>query len=686
MFPTARKFVEKILLLSFVIVMASVCFASAETEDGKPFFSDFVNSDTSVGYVRTVPFSRDNRELLKKGEIEGWETWIPVAKKSLVVKHWYPKYRTDAVIAVNRKYCKGSITSWSDLLDCTENIGITQDQPEASYLLASMAYGLSGRKSGYHPEEAEKLLKKLASKGKLRVSSGAPKLDYTASVAICFDHEAAEKMKTNDDIEIIYPSEGTLSFVRGTVSDHKITKKNARSKAEKLAVMSRSALRTAGYRPLKGSGSAAYYPAQSTIKWLEGRQDYDVLNKYTENYKSFYLRDIAGLDFPAYVDHRAALIVTIMMILVMIFWMMALAFKCSSLVVNDVIKRMGFLCVGWLIFRSFSFVLPDSGVLKYFQFVYVIFVTLVSQEMLRLSIVIDKYQDPVVKRNRWQRILGAAAFVLCALVITNSRHHLFFGNARSYGRYISEGDYGALYFVTIFFNISVMIIANALLIKKEISYGSRSKVWGPAAIIALIGIYIVVSVTGKASAFMEDDTTGICLLALMMLECAMRSGIMTLDSVYENIFRADTDNRMLIVDNQGEVKYATAAMREFIEGTGTEYERSLHGAKEKVKDTAENIIKADKKDDEFRREVSGKLSGLDIDILLHDMTRPLVTSSGDVYYSARIPGGAVIDYIGNVSPEKKEDEETSGDGTGDADGKDARGPVEPAEVTKGAGK
>lgn len=654
MFPTVKKFVEKIFYISFLtalilcFVMGSASEASAETSRRSASWRDFVNTDTSVEYVRTVPYSRDNRDLLKNNAIEGWETWIPVAERSLVVKHWYPKFRTDVVIAVNRKYVKDKITSWSDLINCTENIGITADQPDASYILASMAYGMSGRKSGYHPEKAQALLKKLASKGKLRIASGTPKLNYEAAVAVCFDYEAVQKMKKNKDIEIIYPSEGTLTFIKGTVSDHKITKADASSDAEKLAVMSRSDLIRAGYRPIRGSGSSRYYPSQQSIKKLEGTQTYSVLNEYTENYKSFYLKDIAGLHAPAYVDSRVSLVISVIMIIVIIFWMMALAFKSSSLVVNDVIKRMGFLCVGWLIFRSFSFVLPDSGVLKYFQFGYIIFVILISQEMLRLSIVIDKHAESVVKRNVWQRVLGAAAFVMCALVITNNMHHLVFGDARSYGRYISARDYGIMYYVIIIFSIAVMIIANMLLIKKELAYGSRSKIWGPLVIIALIIIDVIMSIRSGFSVFMQDETIGVCAVVLMMLECAMRSGIMTLDSVYVNIFKADRDNRMMIVDSIGEVRYATAAMRDFIAGESTSYEKNIAGAKQKVKDTAEDIIRAEKKDDEFRKEVSGKLTEKDVDVLLHDMTKPVVTSSGDIYYSARIPGGAVINCIGNA--------------------------------------
>ncbi|MDD6154139.1 MAG: ABC transporter substrate-binding protein [Eubacteriales bacterium] len=637
--------------------------ASEATEDESAAaeqFGPFHNDDPSRKYVMTIPYSNLNRNLLRNGVVLGWGAGIDTAKQALAVKYWKPLFKTGAVIAVNRRYVREEINDWNDLLDTEENIGITSDMPDASYLFAAMAYGLNGRKKEYAPEEAVELLKILAQRGQLRVAEQVPSIDYAAPIAICFDYQAAMAKAQDSQIELIWPAGGTLSFVRGAAYAEK-PKKDSEAVglwAARLAARSKKSLMAAGFRLTTGEGDSRFYPAKSFMKAREGQLDPDVLNTYTERYKSIYIKDVAGMLFPSSLDARASEILSFIMLMGIVFWTISLCFKSSSGIVEDVVIKVGTLCGIWTAFRMFSFMLPEAGIYKYFQYGYIIFIVILTQEILRLTIVIDHHHEPKVARNVWQRLIEAAGWVLSALVLTNKWHRLVFRGSKYSGRYISNEDLGPVYPLIVFFCVAVLALAFGLLMKKIYDKGNRVRAIFPAVITLGFFAAFFFGTTRSFSTIFTDETGTVILVALLFEEAALRAGIMTLDSVYVKIFKANP-LKMMIVENNGSLKYVSQAMREELSGEPEDYEDSLKGKTKMVKDKAHDAIRAKELDRALSGRVLSRMTEQDVDALLHDMTAPRVTAGGEMYRSARIPGGAVIDYVGSVWDDP-EDEEGGG--------------------------
>jgi hypothetical protein len=135
-------------------------------------------------------------------------------EQNKVAEHWVPLTLETIVIAIDRDQTDMPVASWSDLRNSDADISIMDVRPYDRLTVAAICYGLEGE--NFTLNAAVKLLEPLNQRGKLK------QIEPKAPIQICFDSDAAARIKNGENIEIVVPSEGTLTYVKGLLSDRPI--------------------------------------------------------------------------------------------------------------------------------------------------------------------------------------------------------------------------------------------------------------------------------------------------------------------------------------------------------------------------------------------------------------------------------------------------------------------------------
>lgn len=120
-------------------------------------------------------------------------------------------YLATPVIAVDKSKTRLPITSWRDLDGIDEYVFI--DELYIDYILAAASYGLEGK--NYTLNEILRILKHIKKRGRLVQNKNK------ASILLCFDYQAVHMKHTGRDVNIVIPSEGTISYERGLLGSEK---------------------------------------------------------------------------------------------------------------------------------------------------------------------------------------------------------------------------------------------------------------------------------------------------------------------------------------------------------------------------------------------------------------------------------------------------------------------------------
>ena len=163
----------------------------------------------------TIDHSENNAYLMiKNGSIvEVFDTQAFGALQTGVAKYWYPQYLATAVIAIDRDQTNSVFTSWSDLLDSQDEVSFSNIPVNNQMLVAAISYGLEGK--DYILKKAMNLLESLHKNSLLNIDS------FDSPIIICFDYQVAALKESGRNIEIVIPSEGTLTYEKGLLTNER---------------------------------------------------------------------------------------------------------------------------------------------------------------------------------------------------------------------------------------------------------------------------------------------------------------------------------------------------------------------------------------------------------------------------------------------------------------------------------
>ncbi len=488
---------------------------------------------------------------LRNGQvIEAFGAQAVSARETGIAAYWYPQYLATMVIAVDRDMTDARIGSWSDLPGAGEAVGFS-GATLFSYenILASIAYGLDGE--GYSLKSAAKLLAALNARGRLVQNS------YETPILLCYDYNAAELMKRGRNLEIIVPTEGTLSFQKGLLSASELV----------FSGNAEASMLSSGFRLLDGRCDAGLYPGPAAYENAHRIADYTHYNAVSYDATRIMRRDALHVRVYSSADGREHLYWVLIYIMLVAVWIISIINRAVQKSVRRAALYTGVILTGWITARLISYQLENAGLFSMtFWYSYYIFQLTLPVVVLWLAWVIDKPEGGT-PMPIWMRAVHLINALLLALVLTNNLHNLVFIPN------MADPEWGVHYTYTYGFVFYLAqggcwlpLIAGVIMLLHKGRHGLRKRgVLLLIALFSLLAAYVIGYETRVPIAWESDYTMTVGLFILLLFETCIRSGIIPVSSKYARLF-AHSPLSMRITDKKG------------IESLSSEYAQTHDGA------------------------------------------------------------------------------------------------------------
>ena len=490
---------------------------------------------------------RDISGLKAGNVVESYDVLAEPATGENIAKYWYPHYIATAVIAIDRSKCAADISGWKDLIDANEAVGISEDITELRLLMASVAYGLEGENFSF--KQAAELLSALYESKRLITSY------ETAPIRICFDMQAVSKIIAGEDIEIIIPKEGTLSFKKGLLSNFELS-----FNADVNELAENYALRT-----LNGNGR--YYPDINEYNSAHFVEDYEHFNDICENAVYVFKRDVEKIGNYLYssADGRTHMLYALGFIMIVIAWLGYAIRRTMQKGIQRAVIIMAALVIGWVFLRMFKYQIPTGVLSQYCWYGYYFFQLGLSLAVLWMAWVVDRlnYTD---KASAWFHICGWINLILFLLIFTNNWHYMAFDFNPNDPYYTLNYSYGPVYYLVISTIFIQALIAQIFFIRKSWKSPRKASFIFPSLFYIMLCGYCIGYIYRVPFIWETDLTIVTGTFVIIFIEACIRAGLIPVNTKYKVLFE-NSPLKMQIYNNSGEIMLKSALKGEALEGT-----------------------------------------------------------------------------------------------------------------------
>ena len=477
---------------------------------------------------------------LKQGSVVETSAFLAIPALELEsAGYWYPQYLATVVIAVDREQTDATIHGWKDLSIVNETVGMSDRLPEVRLLMAALSFGLEGNL--FTLKQSSDLLANLYKSKQLAFNN------YYAPVLICFDYQAVQMNKTGRKMEIIIPSEGTLTFEKGLLSKKELTLSND----------TEMILQEAGFRILDGNNLDENYPDEEYYAKAVFPIDYKHLTKVCENVTYVLKRDVRKISSYIYSsrDGRNQQFFALLFIIIVILWTGFLLRRTMQKGVKRASLLAVTLIIFWVLVRMFKYQIPLGILNQYCWYGYYLFQLGIALVLLWMAGVIDKPERDFYLPHWWM-ICAAVDAVLFLLIMTNNWHHLAFVFRPDDPAYSVNYTYGPVYYATmaaIFMQIFAIL---TLLIQKSWKSPRKMVFLFPVIFYGLLGLYGVCYILRVPFIWETDLTIVSGSFIVILIEICIRIGLIPVNTKYKDLFE-HSPLQMQIVGASGEVVHAS---------------------------------------------------------------------------------------------------------------------------------
>ena len=469
---------------------------------------------------------------LKQGTVaEAFDAQALPALEAGLAKCWYPQYLATVIIAIDREKTDAEIYGWRDLAAAGEAVGFSGTAVNSPLLVAAMASGLASKDAGLEGEaftlrEAAKLLAGLQARKLLKINA------FDTPIIICFDYQVAGMIKAGRDIEIVVPEEGTLTYVKGLLSNEELVFEGDIE----------AALLSAGFRL---PGDADYENAPRVT-------DYSDLNAATQDWTRILRRSVLRTRLYSSADGREHILFAVGFLMINIVWIAALMRRSQQKDMRRTMLVIGTLLAGWVLVRLIKYQIPNESTLeRYLWYSFYFFELCLPPAGLRIASLIGTVSGKkrVPKPLRW---IYALNLLLIILVFANDLHSLAFQMDLTNPGWSVEYSYGPLYYILTAIALLELTGAVVFMFLKVRHSPRRFGVIFPLAFIVIVFLYGL-GYALRIPLFVESDMTLMSgMFALLFLELCMRTGQIPVNINYRGLFQSIGLN-LHITDGNGNI-------------------------------------------------------------------------------------------------------------------------------------
>lgn len=540
----------------WLLMMAVVALLLTSCASVPPATPNHVLCDAnSVGYCQELAaFDRPvegsdqswlSRSLAAGAAVEVFEVQAHRALRAGMANSWRADFLTTAVIIVDRDATDAQITGWADLAEAGQPVAITRAPADSWLLLAAIEWGLNGQ---LVPDRAAfELIAQLRRTG-LLLTQAAP-----AAITIGFDHQAADRLAAGENLQVIVPTEGTLSFVKGLTSA-----------AEALP----ASTGLAGHLAARGYAAPDAEPPVGAQLVAADEMPYDA------GWVAKYRREGLGENRLHIADRLESIVVTMLASILLIGWLGSFARRGSQPSVRRAAIGIGTLAVFWLVVRMFRYETDHPLAAELLWYCYYVALLGMPLLMLWLAWAVDRAIDNGRPPQWWWLLLGVD-LALLALVLTNSLHRLVFSFPPG-EPYRYEPGY---YVIAAACGLPMLVAIGWLSIKSRRLPGRRYR-WAPIAVVLVMAGYLVAYALRVPLLHQTDLTLTVIFFGVLLIESAVRARTLPLNRNYGALFEAATLNMRIVEASSGaELAAAGSLPADAAETNLVEFSAPISGGK-----------------------------------------------------------------------------------------------------------
>ena len=455
-------------------------------------------------------------------------------------KQFQPQGLATVVFAVNRDLTALRPHTWEELADAGTSVGIPRTELALRGILGAAAYGLEGE--NYGKEQALTLYRSMAQAGNLRQEDGR------CPISVCFDLDAAERIRRGENLTMIVPSDGTLSFVFGLYTDGS------------QPGLTDAQLLDAGIRLPDGRCENPAYPESEFYGPAVLLPDLPHFLEVTGEVSRDFTRTVFHSRILITADDRERVLAMTTAALLVILWAATALHRSAGLQMQHWILLLAGQMLGWLIIYLLKHQLyVDSGFSRLCWYGSYIFLMGLPLTVLYIGIAVD--QHPLERRiPLWFRLLLLTDLLLTVLVFTNSHHRLMFRFPLS-GHWTGSYDYGVGYYLMFGCCSLCCVLSLVILIRKSAHSPKRWSCVMPVAAALLLILYLTAYALRLPVILDSNFPLIFCLFSILYLEGILHAGLIPTNTRYRKLFSFSPLN-MQLLDPEGNTVLRSAGAQE----------------------------------------------------------------------------------------------------------------------------
>lgn len=472
---------------------------------------------------------------------EAFDAQAQPALENGVAEYWYPQYLATVIIAVDRDQTDADIGGWRDLSTTDENVGLPHRRIGFELFFAAIAYGLEG--DNFTLDSAVALCSDLRAKNHLVTDS------CEQPIVICYDYQAAAMIRGGRNMEIIIPSEGTITFEMGLLSHSELT----------FPGDAGAGLLATGYRLPDGRCDETLYPDAAAYQNAYRIADYEHFNTVCQDTTRVFRRSVLHIRLYSSADAREHQFLVLLYMIVVVVWLASVINRAMQKGVRRAALFTGIILLGWIIVRLVKYQTGEASTLnRYLWYGYYPFQLALPLVVLWLAWMLDKPEDHSMMPS-WLRFLAVIDALLVALVFTNDLHGLVFRLDISNPNWSREYSYGFSYYIVLSACVLPLLASIFMLLYKSGRNPRKRGFIYPLAFILLLCAYSYGYIARVPLAWESDFTMVVGLFTLLLFEAAMRTGLIPVNSKYAILF-THSSLGMQIINGSGQAVLSSAPL------------------------------------------------------------------------------------------------------------------------------